>query len=103
MVDAGAGSWGGLEWSWYPPYPAGGTGLGGRAAVGNGGVTAGPIPAAGPVERLAPEVGRGKAIGGPVLEPQTHTNAGDIRCAQGPPARGLGRSGCLWCIHSFCD
>lgn len=79
MVCAGAGSWGWLERSWYLPYPAGVTGLGGGAAAGNGGLKAGPIPAAGPVARLAPAVGRGKAIGGWVLEPQINTKAGYVR------------------------
>lgn len=79
MVGARAGSWGWLEWISYPPYPAGVTGLRGGAATGNGGVTVGPIPAAGPVARLAPAVGRGKAIGDWVLESQINTKAGYIR------------------------
>lgn len=78
MVGARVGSWGWLEWSWYPPYPAGVTGPGGWVAAGNGGVIVGPIPAAGPEARLAPAVGRGKAIGGWALEPQINMTAGCV-------------------------
>lgn len=54
-----------MEWGWYPPYPAGLPARGGWVAVGvNGRGPVGPVPGVGWEVKLAPEAGRGNAVGG---------------------------------------